>query len=224
MALKTYKKYKTWLQFEFWMEIKSRNLLVSALIQALTFVLIMFQGIINPGQEEWATFFWIIALFAALSGLSRTFIQQNNGLNLYLFQLVKATDYFIVRSFSNFLYITTLSLLTLGFLWLFYGYLPVHFAYFTLLILLSAVGFSAIFTFTGVIASNSKNAGVMLPLLAIPLLMPLLLLLFKTTEILTQQTVGFADIFQELTIILILDLFYFLPGLFLFPLLWGDNG
>lgn len=221
MALKSVKKYLNWFRLEISLELTTRKLMMSSTIQSAAFVLLMFQGIMDPVSETWITFFWLIILFASISGLYRSFLSNTRSTQLYLYQLFTPFDYYILRVVTNFIYIVVLSVLCLILLWVFYGSIPVSIPGFMLLILAGSLGFAALFTFTGALASTSQSAGVLLPLLSIPLLIPLLMILFTATK---QLVIGSEQdpITLELLLIFALDLLYLLPGLFLFPHLWAD--
>jgi heme exporter protein B len=222
VALKMIKRYSKLILIELVSELKSGNIILTAGIQASAFVLILFYGLVNPIGEDWVAFFWLITLFAAVSGLNRSFIQANKGLSLYLFQLYSAKDYFIIRWVLNVVFIVTVNLLTYFLLLLFYGFSPVSALPFMVLLILGSVGFAAIFTFTGSIASLSKNALVLLPILSIPLIIPLIMILFKASGILLEPGAGMSDIIIELALVLVLNTLYTLPGLLLFNNLWGE--
>jgi heme exporter protein B len=220
--LKTLFLYKDWLYYEFIQEIKSRRLLVTACIQAIAFVIILFQSIPYPSPESWIAFYWLIAIFGAISGLSRSFIPSTSGVSLYIYQMIKPGDFFLIKWSMNAIYIFLLSLCTLIFLWLFYGHMPVPIFPFLLLVFMASCGFSALFTFTGVMSAQGNHAGVLLPLISIPLLIPLILLVVEASTGLSQPDGSIQDVYREFLLICLLDLCYFLPGLFLFPHLWGE--
>ena len=216
------KRYIELIKFELALELKARKLIVSAVAQVAAFVLVIYFGLHNPQGVEWTTFFWLITLFASMSGLSRSFLQTQKGLNLYLYQIVSSKEFFVVRTFSNFIYILLVGLSGIVLLYLFYGFVPIPFLPLLLLCLLSAIGFSAIFTFTGSIASGANNAAVLLPLLSVPLLIPLLMVLFTASDLLLIPGASIADIYPELLLLGVLDILFFLPGLLLFPQMWGE--
>jgi len=216
------KRYIELIRFELALELKARKLIVSAVAQVAAFVLVIYFGLQNPAGVEWSTFFWLITLFASMSGLSRSFLQTQKGLNLYLYQIMEPKEFFVVRTFSNFIYILFVGLSSVALLYLFYGFVPIPIFPLLILCILSAIGFSAIFTFTGAIASGANNAAVLLPLLSIPLLIPLLMVLFTASDLLLIPGETIADIYPELLLLCVLDILFFLPGLLLFQQLWGE--
>jgi heme exporter protein B len=222
VALNNKGNYKALFRYEWALEKNARKLLPTSLMQAVTFVLVFYYGMQHPEGIAWLVFYWLLILFASLSGLSRSFLHVRKGLQLYLFQTVKPTSFFVVRTLSNFIYIFLIGLTGLSLLYLFYGFTPVPIAPLSLLTLLAALGFASLFTFTGLLASTSSNAGVLLPLLSIPLLIPLLMVLFTASEALLQPDAGLGAIVNETLLLAILNILYFLPGYFLFPLLWGE--
>lgn len=204
------------------LEFKSRRLLLTAGIQSMSFVLIFFHGLNNPSGPEWDTFFWLMVLFSSIAGLSRSFLLNKSGLNVYLFQLIRPNVFYLLRCISNFVYIFFLSLFTLLLLWLFYGFMPFAWLDIILILLISSLGFSAIFTFSGAIASESNQASVLLPLLSIPLLIPIIMVLFALCNKIIANQSGVDSYTLDLMLLLLLDVLYFLPGMFLFKHMWGE--
>lgn len=191
-------------------------------MQTFAFVLVFYYGIPHPQGQEWSIFFWLIILFASISGLSRSFLQTQKGLNLYLFQLITPKNFFLLRTFSNFIYVLFVSIFGVIILLILYGFSPIPILPLLILSIVCSLGFAAIFTFTGAIASATNNAAVLLPLLSIPLLIPLLMVVFTASNELLTANADLTNILQELALITVLDILYLLSGLFLFPHLWGE--
>lgn len=222
VALNNKRNYKALFHFEWTLERDSRRLLQTSLLQAVTFVLVFYYGMQHPDGIAWLVFYWLLILFASISGLSRSFLHARKGLQLYLYQTVSPADFFVVRTLSNFVYITLIGSSGLALLWLFYGFSPVSLPALFVLTLLCSLGFASIFTFTGLLASSSSNAGVLLPLLSVPLLIPMLIVLFTACDTLLQPHSQLSSIIWETSLLAVLNVLYFLPGYFLFPLLWGE--
>ncbi len=220
--MKTLENYTKWLSLEISLELNSRRLILTSVMQAFAFVLVFYYGIEHPQGQDWSVFYWLITLMASVSGLSRSFLQTQKGLNLYIYQIIAPKDFFVLRTFSNFIYILMVSLFGAIFLILLYGFTPIPLLPLFTLSIVCSLGFAAIFTFTGAIASASNNAAVLLPLLSIPLLIPLLMVVFTASNELLTANADLTNILQEFALITVLDILYLFSGLFLFPHLWGE--
>lgn len=130
----------------------------------------------------WNALYWIIILFSAVNAVAKSFIQENQGRQLYYYMIASPEAIII----SKIVYNTGLTLL-LSLL----GYLvfsvvmgnPVQDQpMFMLNLVLSAIGFSACLTMVSSIAGKAGNNGTLMAILSFPILIPMLLLAIQISK------------------------------------------
>jgi len=126
--------------------------------------------------------FWIIVMFASLASLSRSFVSESDQGTLDLLRLrFPATHVFTGKLLYNFAFTLTVAVLSLGL------YLFMMNIYVTLWIILlttvflGSLGMASVSTILASMVAQSNQKGAIFSVLAIPLLIPLVLILAKTT-------------------------------------------
>jgi heme exporter protein B len=126
--------------------------------------------------------FWIIVMFAALASLSRSFVSESDQGTLDLLRLhFPATHVYTGKLLYNFLFtltVATLSLLVYIFI------LNISVTLWVLLaitILFGSLGMASVSTILASLVAQSSQKGAIFSVLSIPLLIPLILILAKTT-------------------------------------------
>lgn len=130
----------------------------------------------------WNALYWIIILFSAVNAVAKSFIQENQGRQLYYYMIASPEAIII----SKIVYNTGLTLLLslLGYI-VFSVVLgnPVQDQpMFMLNLVLSAVGFSACLTMVSSIAGKAGNNGTLMAILSFPILIPMLLLAIQISK------------------------------------------
>lgn len=126
---------------------------------------------------------WIIILFAAMSGMMRSFLQEADKKTWALLQLHSgATDVFIGKLIFNFLFLLLLHIFTFFFYILMMDLPIISPFYLICSLLFGSAGLSAVTTLTSAMISQADRKGALFSVLCIPLLVPLLLILTRTTK------------------------------------------
>ena len=178
-----------------------------------------FERIVMP--VTWNALFWVILLFAAVNAVSKSFIQENQGRQLYFYTLASAQAIILAKMIYNMLLMMVLSFLFYLVFTLFLGNYIVNQLLFFATILLGGIGFAALFTMVSAIASRTNNNFALMAVLGFPIILPLLVLLIKvsksalTDSDITAVLPSLAGLSGLILIIIILS------GL-LFPYLWRD--
>lgn len=125
---------------------------------------------------------WIIILFAAMSGMMRSFVQETEKKTWVLLRLHSgATEVYLGKLTYNFLFLLVLHIFTFFFYMLMMELSIVSLPYFLGSILFGAAGLSAITTLTSAMIAQADKKGALFSVLCIPLVVPLLLILTNTT-------------------------------------------
>ena len=128
-----------------------------------------------PLNDVLAGFFWVTVLFAGLIGFARTFEvdQQEGALDVLLLVPLDRTGLFFAKSAANFISILVVEAVLLPAFALLFGVeLISSLAPMVVVVLLVNVGFVAIGTLFSALAAGTRSRELILPILALPALVP----------------------------------------------------
>jgi heme exporter protein B len=126
---------------------------------------------------------WIIILFAAMSGMMRSFVQEADKKTWALLQLhANASEVFLGKLTYNFLFLLLLHLFTFFFYMLMMDMQIVSIPYFAGSVFFGAAGLASVTTLTSAMIAQADRKGALFSVLCIPLVVPLLLILTRTTN------------------------------------------
>jgi heme exporter protein B len=126
---------------------------------------------------------WIIILFAAMSGMMRSFLQETDKKTWGLLQLhADATDVFIGKLTFNFLFLLLLHIFTFAFYMVMMNMQIISPFYLICSLIFGAAGLASVTTLTSAMIAQTDRKGALFSVLCIPLLVPLLLILTRTTK------------------------------------------
>jgi heme exporter protein B len=169
----------------------------------------------------WNALFWIILLFASVTGVARSFAQETRGRLLYLYTIADPRAIFLAKLIYNILLMIILGFLGL----LIYSFLisyPVqNSAMFFTALLLGCTGLASAFTMISAIASKAGNNFTLMSILGFPVVLPLLLATIKLSKYAADGlplsvTLTYLGVLAALNVVII-ALAYLL-----FPYLWRD--
>ncbi|MEX0686098.1 MAG: heme exporter protein CcmB [Balneolales bacterium] len=158
---------------------------------------------------------WIIILFASLSSLGRAFISETERGTFDLLRLHgEPSSIYTGKLIYNFLFTLLVTFLSVV-AYVFMLNIEVHHPWLLFVILIfGTVGLSSVSTMLGAIVSQASQKGTIFSVLSLPLLVPLILLLVRTTESAFSETpadgltddmlamVGFAGVIISVSVIL----------------------
>ena len=181
-------------------------------------IYLVFQGHITI--PVWIALFWIIALFTTVNAVSKSFIKDANEQFYYLRTIASPTEIIISKIIYNAILITVLALVIYAFLFLFFNESIEDKGWFLFTIILGSIGFSNLFTLLSSITARTQNF-VLLAILGFPIILPLLLLIVKMSE-LSNFAIQQKDIYMHLGAIALLDMITVILSVVLFPYIWKD--
>jgi len=127
---------------------------------------------------------WIIILFAAMTGMARSFVQEADQKTWDLLRLYGSpTDVYTGKLLYNFLFLLALNLFTFALYLLMMDLVIANGLYLAASIIFGALGLAAVTTLSSAMISRADRRGAVFSVLSIPLLVPLLLILTSTTRI-----------------------------------------
>jgi heme exporter protein B len=167
----------------------------------------------------WNTLFWIIMLFSAVNSVTKSFIQEKSGRQIYYFQLAKPTSIIVAKIIYNTILLTFLG----GFGFLIYisfmGNPVQAMGQYLVAVFLGALGFSGVLTLVSAIASKSDNATGLMAVLSFPIILPMLSMLIKLSKN-AMDGIAFSSSYDEIMVLSGIDLIVITLSYLLFPFLW----
>ncbi len=204
------------------LELKQRYVLNGILLYLVSTVFVTylaFTGSIT--SETWNSLFWIILLFVAVNGISKSFVQESPARHLYYYTIASPEAVILSKILYNLLLMTILSVLSLFFFVLLMGNMIQNPALFLTALILGSLGLSSVLTMIAAIASRASNNFSLMAILSFPIVLPLLMTLMKVSgSALTSGSWNGA--FPLIVILLIINIAVILLAFLLFPYLWRD--
>lgn len=217
-----YKEIKYLIAKDFALELKQKYALNGILLYVLSTVFVSylsFERIID--SRTWNALFWIIMLFSAVNAVSKSFVQESQGRQLYYYTLVSPRAVILSKIVYNLLLMAVIALLCFGVFSMFMGSMIDNYPRFLAALLLGGWGFSGILTMVAAIASRSGNNFALMAILSFPIVLPLLLTLIRFS---LSALVGGPLLAGPgyILVLLGLNLLVIALATLLFPYLWHD--
>ncbi|MEZ4910850.1 MAG: ABC transporter permease [Saprospiraceae bacterium] len=190
------------------------------LLFAATTVFIVFKSFNSINPREWSILLWIILLFSGLNAVLKSFLQEKKETWSYYYTLFNPIEILISKLFYNFLFLALLFLLITILMNVFMGN-PIRFLpMFISGNILGIIGVSIVFTFVSLVsASIDGSHHTMMAVLSMPLILPIILLSLKVTQVSTGLLVD-TSIYTDIWLLFGIDILLFGVVLILFPYLW----
>nr|WP_305120596.1 heme exporter protein CcmB [Pedobacter sp. SYSU D00382] len=203
------------------LEWRSRYALNGVLLYVVSTVFVCFLSFVRPAPLTWNALFWIIMLFASINAISKSFLQESRGRQLYIYTMASPLALIISKTLYNVLLMSALTVIALLFYMLVFDYVPRDLGLYLLAALLGSMSFSTIFTMISAIASKAGNGGMLMAILSFPVVIPVIVLLIK----LTKNAIDGLDrsvSTDEIGLLMIINGLVCAVTLLLFPYLWRD--
>jgi len=207
---------------EIMLEWRSRYALNGILLYVVSTVFVCylsFREISNP--PTWNALFWIIMLFASVNAITKSFIQESRGRQLYYYTISGPQAIIISKIIYNIFLMLLLSVIALGFYTLVFKNPIGDPLLYLLSVLLGSISFASVFTMISGIASKAGNGGALMAILSFPVVLPLLLVLIKLSKNALDGLDRSVSI-DEIAILLAINVIVITSSLLLFPYLWRD--
>ncbi|HEY1009260.1 MAG: heme exporter protein CcmB [Daejeonella sp.] len=207
---------------ELMLEWRSRYALNGILLYVVSTVFVCylsFREISNP--PTWNALFWIIMLFASVNAITKSFIQESRGRQLYYYTITGPQAIIISKIIYNVLLMLLLSVIALGFYSLVFKNPVGDPLFYMLSVVLGSISFASVFTMISGIASKSGAGGSLMAILSFPLVIPLLIVLIKLSKNALDGLDRSVSL-DEIAILLAINVIVITTSLLLFPFLWRE--
>jgi len=200
-------------------EFRQRFAVGGILVFAATIVFIIYKSFNTVNPREWSILVWIIMLFAGLNAVVKSFLQETKGTYIYYYTLFDPVDVLIAKILYNVVFLCVLFLVIIGMMALFTGFPVRDIPLFAIGSLGGIAGISVVFTFVSIISAAGSGNSTLMSILALPLILPVLLILLKVSAVSSGMLVDTA-IHVDLWLLLAIDFILLGACILLFPVLW----
>lgn len=206
---------------ELLLEWRSKYALNGVLLYVVSTIFVCFLSRVSSNPVTQNALFWIIMLFASINAVSKSFLQESKGRQLYIYTIASPFALIISKTIYNVLLMMLLTVIALGFYILVFDFLPADPGLYLVATLLGSLSFSTIFTMISAISSKAGNGGMLMAILSFPVIIPVLIVLIK----LTKNAIDGLDrsvSLDEIGLLLVINVLVGAVSLLLFPYLWRD--
>jgi heme exporter protein B len=207
---------------EIMLELKQKYVLNGILLYLISTIFVTylaFEDAITP--ETWNSLFWIILLFVAVNGISKSFMQESPARHLYYYTIASPQAIVLAKILYNLFLMAGLSLLAFGFFLLLMGNQVVNIPLFMLTLLLGSLGLSSVLTMVAAIASRASQNFSLMAILSFPIVLPLLAMLMKVSKS-ALNSMDWSGLSGFLVILVTINGAVIALAYLLFPYLWRD--
>lgn len=198
------------------------NALLMFVVVTLSIILFSTAGeTVSPSLS--AGILWIIIFFAAMSGLSRSFVsEEERGTTMTLQLWVKPTSVLLGKLAFNAVLIYVLNaMIVAAYLLTMPTFTIQSPTIFLLTILLGSFGLASASTFIAAIISKANSKGTLYPVLSFPILLPLLISVIDATR-LSVEGASIVDAADDLKIMISYAVVVTTLSIVLFDFVWRD--
>jgi heme exporter protein B len=174
-------------------------------------------------QNVYAGMFWVVVFFSAMSGLSRAFVlEEERGTNLILSLIANPISIFLGKFFFNLILIFFInSIIAILYLTLFQDFIIQNWNSFLLAFVLGNIGIAGSSTIIAAIISKANVIGTLYPVLAFPVLLPLILMLIEITKSAMEGN-PISDVNAEFMVLLSYNVVMITASILVFDIIWRD--
>jgi heme exporter protein B len=166
---------------------------------------------------------WIVIFFSAMSGLSRSFVsEEERGTTLTLQLIASPSTIFNGKLIFNIVLVFLMNTsITILFFILFETFVINNFALFIITFLFGNCGIAISSTIIAAIISKANSKGTLFPVLAFPILLPLILTLLELTKF-SIDGIALTEAITEILVLVCYDVIMLTSSYLLFDFIWKD--
>ncbi len=198
------------------------NALIMFVVVSLSTILFAI-GSEKATENVYAGMMWVVVFFSAMSGLSRTFVsEEERGTNLILSLIAHPVNIFLGKFLFNLVLIFFINtIIAILYLTLFSGFVIQNWYSFILAFVLGNIGIATSSTIIAAIIAKANVKGTLYPVLAFPILLPVILMLIEITK---SAMVGesISEVQSEFFVLLSYDVVMLTASLMVFDIIWKD--
>jgi heme exporter protein B len=209
------------LKKEILIELRLQYSFFGILLYVASTTFLLFLAVSKPEKNIWIGLFWILLLFACVNAVAKSFLQESKGRMLYFYSITPAAEFIIAKLIFNALLMSIICLLSLALTQLFLGNPIIKPGLFLLITLLGSISFGLLFTLLSAIAAKAQQNAALIAILGFPLIVPLLLVLIKLSQIALSVTDTVFPV-ALVSILLGYNILIVMLSLVLYPFIWKE--
>jgi heme exporter protein B len=202
------------------LEWRSKYAINGILLYVVSTIFVCYLSFRRTDPVTWNALFWIIMLFASVNAISKSFVQENRGRQLYYYTLASAQAIILSKIIYNVLIMLLLSVVAIGFYSLVFKNPVGDPLLYFLAVILGSISFASVFTMISGIASKANN-GALMAVLSFPVIIPLLVVLIKLSKN-AMDGLDRSVSYNEIGVLAAINFIVITVSLLLFPYLWRD--
>ena len=198
------------------------NALIMFVITTLSIILFAL-GNENTSPELLSGVLWIIIFFSTMSGLSRSFVsEEEKGTVMTLHLIAHPSTIYFGKLFFNLILLGALNIFTVLLYLLFVSSFTVeNYTIFFITVLLGTLGLGSASTIIAAIIAKANTKGTLYPVLSFPILLPLFLTVINATK-LSAEGAAFSDAVSEFRVLISYFVVVTTISYLLFEFIWKE--
>lgn len=202
-------------------ELRQKYAVGGIFLFAVTSAYIIYKSFGGLVAMEWNILTWFIVLYAGLNAIVKSFIQERKETYLYYYTLFGPLEVIVAKLIYNYLFILFLTFVVIGTFTVLLGNPIVDYVLFLKAMFLGTLGIACIFTFVSSVSGTSSATSTMMSILALPLVLPSVLIMQRTTAV-AMRLIQDSAINEDLWILGGIDLLLIGMIVLVFPGLWKE--
>ncbi len=206
-------------------ELRTRYAISALLMFVVTTISIILFSLGNESvrPDVLSGMLWVVIFFSAMSGLSRTFVaEEERGTAMTLQLTARGSAVYVGKLLFNIVLVTGLDVLTIGlYALLITGFTIKTYSIFLTIVILGGLGFAAAATIIAAIIARASTKGTLYPVLSFPILLPLVLTVINGTR-LASDGAFFEEAYGEFQILISYIAVVIAVSLLVFEYVWKD--
>lgn len=176
---------------------------------------------LNPVLQ--ASLLWIVIYFSSLSGLSQSFVKEEESKTAIALRLYAPAEVVLGgKLLFNLVLLFVLNLITVPLFAIFIGFDVANFPLFITMLFVGSLGLVAVTTFVAAIISKASVKGALFAVLSFPLVLPLLVEAISGTKKAMTPGIEFGAARLELQVLISYLVVMTVLGFLLFEAVWND--
>lgn len=200
-------------------DLRQKYAVAGIFLFAVSSTFIIYKAFGTVTDLEWNILVWIIALYAGLNAIVKSFVQERKETYLYYYTLFDPLEVILGKLIYNYFFmlfisivITTVFSILLGSpiqdYWTYGGGMA-----------LGMLGISSVYTFVSSVSAASSGNSILMSILALPLVLPSVLLLEKISAV-SMRLITDSDVTTDFYILAGIDVLLIGMIVLIFPELW----
>jgi heme exporter protein B len=216
-----FRQIKFLIQKEIVLEWRSKYALNGILLYVVSTIFVCYLSFKQTEPATWNALFWIIMLFASINAISKSFIQESRGRQLYYYSIAQPQAIILAKIIYNILLMLVLAILALVVYGIVFNNEVGDPLYYFIAVIAGSISFSTVFTMISAIASRAGNNATLMAILSFPVIIPLLILLIKFSKN-AMDGLDRSVSLDEIGVLAAINVVVVTVSLLLFPFLWRD--